>query len=348
VDVIVVFDGDGDGDASTRQRLLGSTPVNRPSLILALLAASVLGFSAWLLLRDQHGLPEDPLAALPADSYGVLDVRVSRVLATPAWQRLVVDRGQARGIQRATTTCGFNPLAGVEQLIVVARPDDHDPAPRFAFTARGRFKHEQLIDCARKLAGHGGLALAHEEIEGIHTVRSAKGSTRIALLGRDGIVGGDGESVRAVIQALVGKRPSLAASSNLHALYRELSEGSDLTAVAQSPERLLPLLGKLGLAIDVHALQLDGVSTLGARVTLQPETIVGAGVVVTQQDAQAQRLAQLATEQRDHVLSIPLIGLTGIAGPLRSAQIEARGRKVKVAGTIKLAVVEAILDLLAL
>lgn len=320
--------------------------MNRPSLILGLLAAGVLGLAGWLLLRPQHTLPQDALAALPADAYGALDVRVQRVLASQAWQRLVVDRGQARGIQRAIKTCGFNPLAGVEQLVVLARPDGKDPAPHFAFTARGRFKHEQLIDCARKLSGRRGLALTHEEIEGIHTVRSEKGAARVAFLGRTGIVGGHGESVRAVLQTLVGKRPSLAASARLPSLYRELAQGSDLTAVAQSPERFLPLLGQLGLLVDVRTLELDAITALGARFTLQPEAIAGAALLVMQRADQARRLAELATAQREHILNIPLIGLTGVAAPLRNARIEAKDRTLRVASALQLSVAEALLELL--
>jgi hypothetical protein len=322
--------------------------VSRPSLILALLAACILGLSAWLVLRPQHALPEDALAAVPSDAYGVLGVRVERLLASQAWQRLVVERGEARGIERATATCGFNPLAGVDQLTVLARPQGREPAPRFAFTARGRFKHEQLIDCARKLSGRSGLKLVHEEIEGIHTVRSEPGSTRIALLGRDGIVGGDADSVREVLLALRGKRPSLAISSSLAGLYRELSSGSDLTAVAQSPAQFLPLLGKAGRLIDAQALALDEVTALGARLLLQPEAIAGAALLVTQREDQARRLAELARAQRDRILRIPLIGLTGVAEPLRAATVEVKGRELRLASTLKLSVAEALLDLFAL
>jgi hypothetical protein len=322
--------------------------VSRPSLILVLLAVAVLSLSAWLLLRPQHSLPNDPLAALPADASGVLGVRVDRVLASRAWQRLVVARGQARGIQRAVDTCGFNPLAGIEQLTVFARAQGREQAARFAFTARGRFKHEQLIDCARKLSGRTGLALEHEEIEGIHTVRSATGTSKIAFLARDGIVGGDGESVREVIHVLLGKQPSLAANTDLHQLYQELNDGSELTALAQSPHKLLPLLGKLGLLVDARAFELDKISALGARLALHPESISGAALVVAQSESHARRLAELVSSQRERILSIPLIGLTGISGPLRDARIETRDRRASVAGTLSLNVVEALLELLAL
>jgi hypothetical protein len=322
--------------------------VRRPSLILALLATCVLGLSAWLLLRPQHTLPEDALAALPSDAYGVVGIRVKRVLASQAWQRLVVERGEARGIERAVATCGFNPLAGVDQLTVLARPQGREPTARFAFTARGRFKHEQLIDCARKLSGRSGLKLVHEEIEGIHSVRSEQGSTRIALLGRDGIVGGDADSVREVILALRGKRPSLAASSGLAGLYRALSTGSDLTAVARSPAQFLPLLGKAGRVIDAQALALDEVTALGARLVLQPEAITATALLVTQREDQARRLAELARAQRERILSIPLIGLTGVAAPLRAATVEVKGREVRVTSTLGLGVAEALLELFAL
>jgi hypothetical protein len=320
--------------------------VNRPSLILVLLAVGIVSLSAWLLLRPQHSLPDDPLAAVPADAYGVLSVRVERVLASQAWQRLVVERGQARGIERAIKTCGFNPLARIDQLTVFARPGPQKDVARFAFTARGKLKHEQLIDCARKLSGRTGLPLTHEEIEGIHTVRSQKGSSRVAFVARDGIVGGDAESVRDVILTLLGKRESWAKHQALHALHAEMSAGSELAAVVQSPEKLLPMLGKLGSLAD-GALALHKIKALGARLSLKRELLAGGAVVLTDSPSRATALAQLLSAQRERVLSIPGIGFTALSSPLREAQIDTNGSRVNLSGTIKLRSAEALIELLS-
>lgn len=320
--------------------------VKRSSLILGLVALAIVGASAWLLLRSTQSLPNDPLAAVPGDAYGVVRIRLDRLLASQAWQQLVVEQGEASGIEHIDETCGFNPLEGIKQLVVFARPAPRGGTPRFAFTARGDIKHEQLIDCVGKLTGKGGSELTREDIEGITTVRSKKGASRAAFVGRDGIIGGDAESVRAAINTMLEKAPSAAKEPQLSQLYREGSDGSDIQLVARMPKELLPLLQALARPGDEQLAAIGSVKAISASANLLEDKITGGAVLLTDSPAQATAIVQLVSALRARLLDIPGIGLTGFSNTLRSIQVEANGPRATFGGTIKIATAAALLELL--
>lgn len=320
--------------------------VKRSSLILGGVALAILAASAWFLLRPQRSLPTDPLAAIPGDAYGVVRIRLDRLLASQAWQELVVAKGEADGIENLKRTCGFDPLAGIEQLVVFARPAPKGGTPRFAFTARGDIKHEQLIDCVRKVTGKGDSELTQEDIEGITTVRSKKGGSRAAFVGRDGIIGGDAESVRAVINTMLDKAPSAAKEAQLSQLYREGSESSDIQLVARMPKELLPLLQALAQLGNEQLAAVGSVQALSASANLIEDKISGGAVLLTNGPAQATAIVQLVTALRARLLDIPGIGLTGFSNVLRTMQAEANGPRATFGGSIKVGTAAALLDLL--
>ncbi|HEY6876786.1 MAG TPA: hypothetical protein VI299_02160, partial [Polyangiales bacterium] len=207
--------------------------MKRSSIVVIVLALIVVSAGAWYMFWPRLTLPPDPLAAVPADAYGVAHFRVDRVLASEAWKRLIVERGQAKGLERIQATCGFNPLAKLKELTVFARPSPNGGLPRLAFAARGDLQHEELIDCVKKFAGSDASSLQRDDIEGIPTVQSAKGSSRAAFIGRDGVIGGDSESVTAAIHTLLQKAPSLSGDAVVKGLYSELEQGSDITVVSR-------------------------------------------------------------------------------------------------------------------
>jgi hypothetical protein len=323
--------------------------VNRSSLVLAGLALSVAAAGIWFLLRSQRALPDDPLAVVPRDASALLSVRLSRVLESPAWERLVVARGGARGIQRATASCGFIPLAGIRQLTVFARFRQAEDKPRFAFAARGKLDHARLLDCASKLAGRGGLAVEQEQLEGIPGVRSKNGGTRVVFLGSSGMLAGDAEGVHAAVLTLLEKQPSLAQDSALRSLYSEQDARSELALVARDLRRLGPLIElRLGRAFDPSALGLDDVDALGAQLRLDGERIAGSAQLLAKTPARAASIVQRATRERERLLDLPGIGLTGLSRPLRAARFEAHGQRAEFSGEVALRAAEALLDLLDL
>lgn len=319
--------------------------VKRSSVVMVLVALLVLGASAWFLLGPQQGLPTDPLAAIPADSYGLVRIRVKRLLDSEAWKRLVVAKGEARGIEQLTKTCGFNPLDGIDELVVFARPSPQGGTPRFAFLARGPLKHEQLIDCVRKVTGNGPDALTQEDVEGITTVRSKKGSSRAAFVGRDGVVGGDSESVRAVINTIVGKAPSAAKDPLLSQLYREGSESTDIQLVARLPKEFLPLVSALAQIGNEQLAALGGIKGLSGTANLVQEKITGGITLYTDSPAQATNIVSIATAVRSRILEFPALGLTGLSGPLRTLQMDTSAERAVFAGTVSVSNVETVFEL---
>ena len=319
--------------------------MKRSSIVLISLALAAVLAGAWFLFWPRVSLPQDPLASVPADAYAVVRIRVDRVLASEAWKKLVVEQGQARGIERVEVTCGFNPLARLTELVVFARPTPNGGVPRLAFAARGDLRHAELLDCVKKFTGGDASGLVQEEIEGIPAVHSKKGNSRAAFVGRDGIIGGDADSVNAAIQTVLGKAPSMASDVMLKGLFTEIEQGSDITVVARVPEEVKPLIQQLAELVGPQLQQLDQVRLFGANLTSRVNVLTGSATLVTLGPQQAASLVALGKAAVGRVLAIPLIDLTPAGNVLRSVQMEALADRATFAGAIK---VETILALLSL
>lgn len=321
--------------------------MKRVSWIVLVFVLVVLGGAAWFLLGPKRKLPEDPLAIVPADAYAVLYVRLDRVLASDAFKRLVVERGHAAGMQRVHKACGYNPLERMRDTVIFARPSPDGGLPRFAFAARGELRHDELADCVQKVTGADRSKLRTEEIEGVFTIESSKGSSRAAFVGRDGIIGGDSESVRHAVHVLVGKAPSITTDAVLTGLFRGVQQGQDVAAVARIPEDMRSLLRKASRELLGGVLEpLGEVQALSTNARFDAGKISGGAMVLAGDAARAQALLKLAHAQVDRALATPGVGLTPVAGVLRGVQMEAQGDRVTFAGAIKVSVVEALLDLL--
>jgi hypothetical protein len=290
-------------------------------------------------------LPADPLAAVPADAYGVAHIRVDRVLASDAWKRLVVERGQAKGIERVQVLCGFNPLERLKELTVFARPAPGGGLPRLAFAARGDINHQELLDCVKKFTGGDDSALTREDIEGIPTVQSKKGSSRAAFIGRDGVVGGDAESVAAVIHTVLQKAPSLGADAAMKQLYGELEQGSDITLVSRLPNEAKPMIEQLSQVAGPKVLLLEKIKLFGATVVTSSAKLAGGVTLLTGSPEEASAFVDLGKNAIGRLLTIPGIGMTPAYGVLKTVQTEVRGERATFSGLIKVATVETLLEL---
>jgi hypothetical protein len=310
------------------------------------LAVAVVLAGAWFLFWPRVSLPQDPLAVVPADAFGIVRIRVDRVLASDAYKKLIVERGQAAGIERVEVTCGFNPLERIRELTIFARPAPGGGVPRFAFAARGDLRHDELLDCVKKFTKGDASALVREDIEGIPTVQSKKGSSRAAFVGRDGILGGDAESVSAAIQTLLGKAPSANGDLMFKALYAEIEQGSDITLVSRLPDEVKPMIHQLADAVGEELKQLEELKLVGVNLTTRPDQIAGSATLVTRSAEQAALFVELAKVAVSRVLAIPLIGMTPVASVLRTVQTEARGDRATFAGQIKVSTIETMLTML--
>lgn len=310
------------------------------------LALVGVGAAAWLLFWPRLALPDDPLAAVPGDAIGFVRVRVNRVIASDAYKRLVVDRGQARGIERVQVLCGFNPLERISELVVFARSAPGGGVPRLAFVARGELKHEELLDCVKKFTGGDASAMTYEDVEGVPTVVSKKGTSRAAFIGRDGLLGGDAESVRAAVHTLLKKAPSIAEEALLSGLYREVDESSDIALVTRNPDEAKVLIRELARAAAPELAALEPVRALTANLSTSGGRIAGGALFVTRDAQHASTLVALGKRAIGRLLSIPGVGLTPAAGVLRGVQMEAREDRATFAGSIKVSTVETLLELI--
>lgn len=325
--------------------------MKRSSLVVVALALCALGACAFFFFRTQHSLPVDPLAAVPADAYGVLRVRVDRVLASDAYKRLVVERGEAKGIERITQLCGFNPLEGIQELVVFARPTPGGGMPRFAFTARGDLDHDALVDCVKKFSAASGNGntegLKRDDIAGIPAVSSSRGTSRAAFLGRDGIVGGDAESVIATVNTVLGKAPSLAADSVLSGLYSKFAQATDIAGVARMPDEARALLGVLAQSVLGSQLGiLTDAKALAGSVSFNDGKILGGGLIVAASPEHAVATVMLVRSYIDRILDIPGVGFTPAASVLRGIQTDVEEDRATVSGQIKVSTAQALLELL--
>ena len=319
--------------------------VRRSSIALITLAVLVVAAGAWWLFWPRLALPANPLAAIPADAYGMARIKVDRVIASEPYKRLVVEQGGARGIERVQVLCGFDPLARIAELYVFARPAPDRGVPRVAFVARGDLRHAELLDCGKMISGGDASALRREDIDGIPAFHSKQGSSLAAFVGRDGVVGGDADSVRAAIHTLRGKAPSLTEDAQLGALYRELEQGADVTLVTRWPEDVEPWLRSLAALTDPSVLEFAQLRAAGINLTTAAGRIAGGALLIAPDARRASGFVSLAQQGIARLLTIPGIGLTPAASVLRGMQMEARGDRATFTGTIKVSTLEALLEL---
>jgi hypothetical protein len=319
--------------------------VKRSSIVVIVLALLAVLAGAWFLFWPHVRLPADPMAAVPADSYGVVHIRVDRVLASDAYKRLIVERGQARGIERVQVMCGFNPLARLSELTLFARPAPGGGLPKLAFAARGDLNHDELIDCVKKFTKGDESSLVRDDIEGIPAVHSPKGSSRAAFVGRDGIIGGDAESVAAAIHTVLQKAPSLAGDALMKGMYDELVQGSDVTVVSRLPNEAKPLIQQLAMVAGPRALILERIKLFGLTVNTASARIAGGATLLTSSPEEASAFVELGKGAIERLLQIPGIGMTPAYGVLKTIQTEVRGDRATFSGQIKVAAIETLLEL---
>jgi hypothetical protein len=321
--------------------------VKRSSWVLAGSAVLTLVVIAAFLLLPGRSLPRDLLAGVPRTALGVLHLRVDHLVRSPAYERLVVARGQAQGIARLQKLCGFHPLRGIEEALVLALPNPQPGAkrPRIALLARGAIPHTRLMRCVQ-LLGHGSSELVQEEIEGVTTVRSKNGSTRAAFIGSDGVVAGEAEAVRAVIEVLAKKQPSLLDDAELSALYHAVDAQADVAGAARVAGNESALSTSLAaLNVDAATLAGLGLVAVSGSVRFEAEALRGQAQLITRDPARAAQLVERAEGVRRGLLDLPAISFTGFGRPLRELTLRAEGSSATLSGSLSVGTVATALEL---
>lgn len=315
--------------------------MKRSTVALAACASLLLIFVGYSLLFATGGLPAAPLRALPADIDAFARVRAARVVASQPWREIVIDRKEDRGIQQVKSICGFNPLEGLEEVFVFARPSA--AKLELAVTARGSLSQAKLTDCMTKFSGGTLQDYAYERVAGFNTIRNKRGSERASFVGRDAFVAGGAEAVSAALSALAGERANAERDPLLKELYGSLSADSELALVARLPaeaKRRESLVDRLGLPVELT----EDLRALTLEVHLIEDRIRFALRLLLAGPEQGRVRARQMDEIRRQILALPGLSLVGVGPTLRALKIEHSESDVHVRGEIRAAAVNALID----
>lgn len=304
--------------------------VRRLSLALLLIGATAFALY-WTWGRGPR-LRTPLVENVPADAVAYVRVDVRAILRSQLWRRLVTDRGGDRGLARLRERCGVDPSAQVDELAAFVGSDGPRSLDHVTFLARGPFDHDALGDCMRQIIEEDGGGLRRVEVDDVPAVAGARGDSRMAFLGRDGIVFGAEPSVRRVLATVRGDSPRV--EGVVKALHDDVV-GSDIPEVvlaAAVPEHWQQALReRMGndLPEPLRA-ALAGLRGIGAGARVSRGLALGLRLRFDDA-AHADEIVGLVRRQRDVWLDDPLVQLSGAAGVLRRAGLEARGVEVVAA-----------------
>jgi hypothetical protein len=294
----------------------------RVGIGLGLLALGGLG--VWFALGWRRPLPPSPLAAVPERAVAVGSVRLRGLRAAPVWQALMGEGGD-RGARDVERTCGFDPLALVDDATVFVTGNEDVGLEHVGFVARGaEVQSAKLLDCVKRVVAEDGGGVREVRIEGERALASARGSGRAAFVGRDGVAGGAESSVAGVIRVLRGDEPSAASDPVLKALWERVGGGSrELSVVARVPASWRRAL-TARLADRGELAPLLRVVALGASARIAMDATLGA-VLRAESPTVARALIDAGGRARDAALALPLVRLTPQGRALAAIRFAAEG-----------------------
>jgi hypothetical protein len=301
--------------------------VSRRNTALLLGIVVSVGLLSWWLTGRSLQLPGDPLAAVPRGTTAVVVVDVPALRESTIWKRLVVDRGGEGGVRRIEELCGGDPLSSISKVTAFASGDAPGDLSRVGLIGRGRFDPQSLGDCVRRVVEADGGELHRTEIDGVPAVRG-RGSSRAAFIGRDGIAGGDEETVQEIIAAIRGDEASARRDPVLAALWDEVSAGRDAILVAHVPEGWRRALReRLRASPDTDLGAVAGVRALGVGAAVRSGLTTE--VVMRMRDAgEAERAGGALSRVLEDTLEAGGIAVT-VARPILSRlSVENRGSEV--------------------
>ena len=308
------------------ERPLGRLAALPPAVGWLGLAAAVLGLCWWLVGDPPPTPPRSPLGWAPTGTAAMVRIDVPRLLAAELWSALVVADGND-GVRRIERLCGYNPLAEIDEAVLLTLADAHGELDRMAWVARGHLNRDRLSSCMREVMGADGGELVPTDIAGVPAVRSGGGSSYAAFVGGDAIVGGGETSVRAIVAAATLGAPSLEKRSadtdavaragaptgdELTEMWGMLSADADVAAIAALPSRWQQALAGLAGRIDPGLAVLGRLQAVG--VTLRLDDPLRADLLIALPSRDDARALQAALEsafgrmRRDAIIALSPFG----------------------------------------
>ncbi len=313
------------------------------ALLLGIIVS--VGLLSWWLTGRSLQLPGDPLAAVPRGTTAILVVDVPALRDSTLWQRMVVERGGEGGLRRIEDLCGGDPLSSISKVTAFASGDAPGDLARVGLLARGHFEPEALGDCVRQVVEADGGELHRTDIDGVPAVRG-RGSSRAAFIGRDGIAGGDEETVREIIAAIRGDTASARRDPVLAALWDEVSPGRDAILVAHVPEGWRRAIReRLRASTDTELEAIGGARALGLGATVRSGLEMEA-VMRMRDSRQAEQASEALSRALEDALEAGGIA-AAVARPILSRlSVEAQSSEVRASLDLDEERLELALDVL--
>ncbi len=175
--------------------------------LLLLGVAAIRG--SWCVHSPALDLPEDAWRRIPAEARFALRLDLPTLLGSEAWSRWVVARGGDRGLRRLRARCGFDPLEGVEEVVLWRGGAEGRLLDGLAVQLRGELPVERLAGCVRRaLRDEGQTEVRPGRLSGHRALLSRSGRSGAVALGSSLLLLGSTVQLRAALGALQGRRHS--------------------------------------------------------------------------------------------------------------------------------------------
>lgn len=306
------------------------------------LLAVVGGATFWWLNRGPTLRP-DALENAPEGTVAIVRMDVNAVLESSLWRHFVTDQGGDRGLQRLREQCGFDPTEQIEELsaFVLGEAESLD---HVVFAARGPFDFDALGGCMQEVMEADGGGLRETEVAGVPALAGLRGESRIAILGRSGLLFGQRAALTSVIANL---QVDPHRDEELSQLWSALGPARDVEVVARVPDHWRPFLERLRLPPEGQTLVTEVLANLRAfAATLRVRRGFAFGLVLRYADtADAQRVAAALTTQRERLLNSVMISLSPAGPALRAIALETNGAQLTLAADLNQQRVDRLLEL---
>lgn len=308
------------------------------------------GLSRLAALREDTA---SPLARVPRDAVMVAAFEVPAVTQSALWRALTAEPAEAEDPELARDLdagCGRDLVDQVDELIVFAGGTPEEPFRRIGVlahgpVARGLDARNRLVQCVERHVAHDAPGVRRTQVDGEAAIASSDGRSFAAFVGRDGVVGGDRESVAGALRVARERAPSADDDANLGRLWARVGRDRAAVAVLRLPDRWRRWLARGGANLGGADLSdLGEVRAVGVGLDLSHGVGVAAVADTGGVDAAPLVVRSLQTAI-ENVQRSPLVRVSVLGRLLRRIELEAQGREVIVVATVREREVRTLLTL---
>ncbi len=215
-----------------------SAPMSQRKSLVALFAllAAVAGAAYFLRGDERPHLPGSPLEQAPATATAIAWVDVPTLFASRPWARLVTARGLDRPLHHLADACDSSPIDRVRELTAFATGEAPGHLEKVGFVARGDLGGSEMEACLQSIVADDGGGLTRTEV-GDEPALAGRGDSRLVMVGDEGVVIADRETIRGLLAAFRGDGRSAGDDPVLTELWSSIrSPTADAIFVAHVPE----------------------------------------------------------------------------------------------------------------